>query len=41
MTRKRGPTWDQLTEEQKIRFDQLFTLIRSIKARRAAGQERQ
>jgi len=35
MARKPGPTWDQLTEEEKVRFDQLFTLIRSIKVRRA------
>ncbi|OPY14671.1 MAG: hypothetical protein A4E69_01054 [Syntrophus sp. PtaB.Bin138] len=32
MARKRpGPTWDQLTEAEKVRVDQIFRCIRDAK----------
>lgn len=42
MARKKdgGPTWDQLTEEQKIRVDKLFRLILRVKARIRAQEAR-
>jgi hypothetical protein len=29
--RRPGPTWDQLTEAEKVRVDQIFRCIRELK----------
>ncbi|MHC1697740.1 MAG: hypothetical protein AB9919_06730 [Geobacteraceae bacterium] len=36
--RKPGPTWDQLTEEQKIRLDKGFSLFLMVRNRRLARE---
>jgi hypothetical protein len=36
--RKDQPTWDQLTEEQKIRFDKGFSLLLMARHRRLARE---